>query len=75
MWRKLGVLYVSTAALIFCIIPIRTHAVLIDPAKPPAKWTLSSMIANMYLTPGTVGMMCILLAVAAYIAFRIVRSG
>jgi hypothetical protein len=33
------------------------------------------MIANMYLTPGTVGMMCILLAVAAYIAFRIVRSG
>jgi hypothetical protein len=75
MWRKLGVLSVSTAALIFCIIPIRTHAVLIDPAKPPAKWTPSSMIANMYLTPGTVGMMCILLAVAAYIAFRIVRSG
>jgi hypothetical protein len=29
----------------------------------------------MYLTPGTVGMMCILLAVAAYIGFRIVRSG
>jgi hypothetical protein len=42
--------------------------------KPPPKWTPSS-IAKMYLTPGTVGMMCILLAVAAYIGFRIVRSG
>ena len=75
MWWKLGVLSLITAALIFCIIPIQTHAVLINPTKPPAKWTLSSMIANMYLTPGTVGMICILLAVAAYIAFRIVRSG
>jgi hypothetical protein len=48
---------------------------LIDPDRPPPKWTLSSTITNMYLTPGTVGMMCILLAVAAYIGFRIVRSG
>jgi len=48
---------------------------LIDPAKPPTKWTLSSMIANTYLTPGTIGMICILLAVAAYIALRIVRGG
>ena len=75
MWWKLGLLSVITAALIFCIIPIRTHAVLIDPAQLPPKWTLSSMIANMYLTPGAVGMMCILLAIAAYIALRIVRSG
>jgi len=77
MWWKLGILSLITAALMFCIIPIRTHAVLFDPASPqePAKWTLSAMMANMYLTPGTVGMMCMLLAVAAYVAFRIVRSG
>lgn len=75
MWWKLVALSLITAVLIFSVIPIRTHAVLIDPAKPPPKWTLSSMVASMYLTPGTVGMICILLAVAAYIAFRIVRSG
>jgi len=64
MWWKLGILFLITAAMIFCIIPVRTHAVLFDPAKPPepAKWTLSGMIANMYLTPGTVWMMCMLLA-------------
>jgi len=74
MWWKLGILSLITAALIFCIIPIRTHAVLFDPAKPP-KWTLSGIIANMYLTPATVWMICVLLALAAYVAFRIVRSG
>ena len=77
MWWKLSILSLLTAALILCIIPVRTHAVLFDPAKPPepTKWALSRMIANMYLTPGTVGMMCMLIALAAYVAFRIVRSG
>ncbi len=77
MWWKLGMLSLITAALIFCIIPIRTHAVLFDPNKPtePARWTLSAMIANMYLTPGTVAIICMLLALAAYVAFRIVRRG
>jgi len=74
MWWKLGILSLITAALIFCIIPIRTHAVLFDPAKPP-KWTLSGIIANMYLTPGTVAIICMLLALAACVAFRIVRRG
>ena len=74
MWWKLGILSLITTAVVFIIIPIRTHAVLFDPAKPP-KWMLSGMIANMYLTPATVAMMCVLLALAAYVAFRIVRSG
>ena len=76
MWWKLGILSIVTAALIFCIIPIRTHAVLIDPANPPppTKWTLSFIISNMYLTVGTVGLIGILLVVASYIGFRIVRS-
>jgi len=76
MWWKLGILSFITTALIFCIIPIRTHAVLFDPTKPPepTEWTLSGIIANMHLTPGSVGMICMLLAVAACVAFRIVRS-
>lgn len=76
MWWKLGILSIITAALILIIIPLRTHALLIDPANSPSptKWTLSFMVSNMYLTPGTTGLICVLLAVASYIGFRIVRS-
>lgn len=76
MWWKLGILSMFTAALIFCVIPIRTHAIPIDPANPPppTKWTLSSVISHMYLTPGTIGLICVLLAVAGYIGYRIIRS-
>jgi len=74
MWWKLGILSLITTAVVFIIIPIRTHAVLFDPAKPP-KWTLSGMIANMYLTPGTAAIISMVLALAGYVAFKIVRSG
>lgn len=77
MWWKLGILVIVTAGLIFFIIPIRTHAVLFDPANPPppTRWTLSSAVSNMYLTPGAIALICAVLAVAGYLAFRIVRSG
>jgi hypothetical protein len=42
--------------------------------KPPPKWTLSSTITNMYLTPGTIAVICAMLLIAAYIAFRITWS-
>jgi len=74
MWWKLGILSLITTAVVFIIIPIRTHAVLFDPAKPP-KWTLSGMIANMYLTPGRAAIISMVLALAGYVAFKIVRSG
>jgi hypothetical protein len=76
MWWKLGILTIITVALIFCVIPIRTHAVLIDPANPPppTRWTLSFIMSNMYVTPGTLGLIGILLAMAIYVGFRIVRS-
>jgi hypothetical protein len=76
MWWKLGILSAITAVLIFCVIPIRTHAVMIDPANPPlpAKPSLSAIISNMYLTPGTVGLIIILLASACFVGFRIIRS-
>lgn len=76
MWWKLGILALATAGLIFSLIPIRTHAVMIDPANPPppTRWTLSFAISNMYATPGTLGVIGVVLAVATYIGFRIVRS-
>lgn len=77
MWWKFTILGIVTAGLIFCMIPIRTHAVMIDPANPPrpTRWTLRFIVSNMYLTPGTMIVICLVLAVAAYIAFRIIRSG
>ena len=76
MWWKLTALIIVTVGLIFCIVPIRTHAALVDPGnpQPSTRWTLWSMVSSMYLTTGTVGLICAILVVAAYIAFRIIRS-
>lgn len=76
MWWKLALLVIVSAGLMFCVIPMRTHAVLIDPANPPpaTRWTLWSMVSNMYLTSGTVALIGVIIAVAGYIAFRIIRN-
>lgn len=76
MWWKLTVLVIVTAGLIFCVIPVRTHAALFNPAnpRPVPRWTLSSMVSNMYLTTGTAALICAIMVVAAYLAFRVVRS-
>ena len=76
MWWKLVLLGIVTAGLIFCVIPIRTHAVLIDPASPPpaTTWTLWSMVSNMYIAPGTIALIGMIIAVAGYISFRIVSN-
>lgn len=76
MWWKLAILIAATAGLIFCLMPMRTHAILFDPANPPPpiKWTFWSMVSNMYLTSSTVVLICAILAVAGYAAFKIVRN-
>lgn len=76
MWWKLGILSIVTAAVIFCVIPIRTHAVLIDPEHPPPafKLTLLFIVSNMYFTPATLALIGVLLSMATYIGFRIVRN-
>lgn len=85
MWWKLTILIVATAGLIFGIIPIRTHAVVkpIDLKVPEvdlgdhaaaSRWTFLSMVSNMYLTPGTIALICAILVVAGYIAFTIVHD-
>ena len=75
MWWKLGILLIITAGLIFSVIPIRTHAVLIDPTNPPppTRWSLSFIISHMYVTPSTVALIGAILVLAGFIAFRIVR--
>ena len=74
MWWKLGGLLVLTVALCLSVIPIRTHAVMYDPSNPPAPWTLRAMLANMYLTPTAGLLIAAILAVAAIVAFKVLRG-
>lgn len=76
MWWKLGGLAVLTSVMILCVIPIRSHAVLIDPTNPPPpyKWTLSTAIHNMYFTPGTLALIALILLMAVFLGVRIVRG-
>ncbi|MDT9600010.1 hypothetical protein [Sphingosinicella rhizophila] len=76
MWWKLGGLLVLTAALVIGVIPIRTHAVLYDPAKslPPPMPSLGEMFSTMYLTPGTALLISVILAAAGFVALKIIRG-
>lgn len=76
MWWKLGILVAATAGLIFSIIPIRTHAILLDSANPlpPTKRMFWSTVSNMYLTPNTVALICAIIAVTGCAVFNIVRN-
>jgi type II secretory pathway component PulF len=74
MWWKLCGLFVLTAALCLAVIPIRTHAVMYDPSNAPAPWTFKAMLANMYLTPTAGLLIATILAVAAFVALRVLRG-
>jgi hypothetical protein len=71
---ELCILVFLTAGLIFCIVPIRTHAIWFDPANPQPRQTLWGMLSSMCLTPGTVTIIALIIAAATAIGFRIVRS-
>lgn len=74
MWLKLGGLVVLTAALCLLVLPIRTHAVMYDPSKPPRLWRLKGMVANMYLTPTAGLLIAAILAGATFVAFKVIRG-
>ncbi|WP_428685590.1 hypothetical protein [Sphingopyxis sp.] len=76
MWWKLTGVVALTAALIFSVIPIRTHAVLHDPVNdPPPSWaSLGDLLGSMYITTGTAVLIAGILAVAGYVAFKVARG-
>lgn len=74
MWWKLGGLFILTAALCLAVIPIRTHAVTYDPSSSPAPWTFKAVLANMYLTPTASLLLATIVAVAAFVAFKVLRG-
>jgi hypothetical protein len=74
MWWKLGGLFALTVALCLSVVPIRTHAVMYGPSNPPAPWTLRALLANMYLTPTAGLLIAAIVAVAAFVAFKVLRG-
>jgi len=75
MWWKLVGLAGVTAALIFAVMPIRTQAVVYDPVneQPPSSVSFGDMLGNMYLTQGTALLILVILAVASFVAFKVLR--
>ena len=76
MWWKLSVLALITTILVIASIPIRTHAVAFDALDEtaPALLSISDLVGAMYLTPGSALLIIGILAVAGFLAIRIVRG-
>jgi hypothetical protein len=76
MWWKLGGLFVLTAALIFAVIPIRTHAVVYNPINEPPlqRGSFGDLLSNMYFTQSTVLLILCIVAVAGFVAFKVLRG-
>ncbi len=74
MWWKLSALLLVTLVIAFAVIPMRTHAVAYDPDANQSGWSLSSMVGAMFLTPGTVAVLAIILAGSGFVAFQIIRG-
>jgi F0F1-type ATP synthase membrane subunit a len=74
MWWKLSLLVIVTAVLISAVIPIRTHAVRIDPSNPPPRPSLWQMVGSMHLTPTSALLITFSLAIAILIGVKIVRA-
>lgn len=76
MWWKLCGLFVLTAALVFAVIPVRTHAVVYELMnEPPAeRGSCGDVLSNMYLTPGTLLLILCIVAVASFVALKVLRG-
>jgi len=79
MWWKLALLGLIAAGLVIAVQPIRTHAEKIDippngqlPAMP--RHSLLDIFSAMYVTPTSLLMSAVIVAIAGYFAFKIVRS-
>jgi hypothetical protein len=76
MWWKLTGLFLLAAALVFAVVPIRTHALLYDVTTdaPSGHPSFANTIGIMYLTPGTVLTILCIVAVTGYAAYKVARG-
>lgn len=80
MWWRLGALGLATIGTIFCLIPVRTHAVFLDlsSGRPPEGagllQSVVGVLAGMYVTPLTLLVAVIVLCAAVIVGRRIIRG-
>jgi hypothetical protein len=78
MWWKLLLLGLVSAVLVIAIQPIRTHAAKIDLSPqgglPAQRQGLLDVFSAMYVTPMSLVISGVILALAGYLAFRIIRG-
>jgi len=74
MWWKLSLLVIVTAVLISAVIPLRTHAVRIDPSNPPSRPSFWDVIGSMHPTPVSGMLIAAIVAIAVLIGVKIVRA-
>jgi hypothetical protein len=79
MWWKLTLLGLVTFVLVIGVQPIRTHAVKVEippdgqlPQMP--RHGLLDMFSAMYVTPTSLLISAVIVAIAGYLAFKIVRG-
>jgi hypothetical protein len=79
MWWKLLLLGLLTAFLVLAVQPFKTHAVKIEvppngqmPAQPSP--SVLNWLSSMYVTPTSLAISALIIALAGYIAYRIVRG-
>jgi len=78
MWWKLTLLTLITLVLVIAVQPIRTHVVTLEvqrngPIPSVPRQSFFDMFSAMYVTPGSLVISAVIIGVAAYLAFRIVR--
>jgi hypothetical protein len=79
MWWKLTLVGLVTIILVVVVQPIRTHAVKIDipltgevPRVP--RPSVVDLFSSMYVTPTSLLIGAIIIGIATYLAFRIIRG-
>ena len=79
MWWKLTLIGMIALVLILAVQPIRTHAVKIDlplngQVPQPSRPTIIDLLSNMYVTPANLLLSALIVGIAAYFAFRVIRG-
>jgi hypothetical protein len=79
MWWKLTLIALVTLVFVIAVQPVRTHAVKVEipptgELPPMPRHGLLNIFSAIYVTPTSLLMSAAIVAVAVYLAFRIVRG-
>lgn len=74
MWVKLVAVLTVAAIIALAVIPVRTHAVAVDPNQIVAQPSFRAILGSMYMTPQTVALVVTIVAIVGFATFKIIRG-